>query len=411
MNMPLNIKKHDFNQIILDNYYIFIILLYFITFKIRHFSVGIFSSLIMMIIVLGNIFAGKLKTELNRIDILVLMYLVYCTVSVVAVLLNGISIVTYLQATSNSLLPIIFYYAARKDGGMFYNRFLYAVLFCCLIGSVLLFVRPLWFYLYCKDYGYSYTRLSSCIGSTAVGCLSISAILVSIKMVIDKNGKKGKLFYALSVVFAFISMQRSAWIVAFLSIVIMHYYAFVKWKCLKKKYVLYEIVSIICVTILSQKYITNLVITWINEHRVSGGYGMLSSRTNQWINALKNTNWLIGTGFGTTGHKAIGQNVDIITDGSWVCTFCELGIIGTGLLLGIVLMAVYFGVKNKRKLFLPIGIIVCISLQAIGSNLFEYQIIMPIFWYAIGNISYENNRKRNGNTSDESIRNISPTIS
>ena len=46
-------------------------------------------------------------------------------------------------------------------------------------------------------------------------------------------------------------------------------------------------------------------------------------------------------------------------------------------------------------------------MQAIGSNMFEYQLIMPIFWYAVGHIA---NYKEKG-IENENIRNVFTTVS
>lgn len=403
-------NKQQFLSCIAGGYYIFVIAFYLCTLIIRGFPVGICSALLMMMIAVILVATGKIGFKISRQEVLVLIYVLYCVSSVAWVGMHGINISVYVKSITNSLFPIIFYFYAKWDNGIFYKTLLYAVTICDMVGLLLLLLMPFWYQIYCISNGYSFTRLSSCIGSTAVGSLNTIAILISVRQIYLTHGKKGKLYYIFFFICAFASMQRSAWIVVFFFLTIFHYLFFFKWRRLKLRYLCAEIGGISLLGIFARRQILNMAERWLLEHDVSGETGMFTSRSGQWMSALKTSNILFGNGYGTVGHKAIGYVNHVVADGSWVCMLCEIGIVGLGVFILIFLLALQKGINKFNVFFLPIAIIVAVALQAIGSNMFEYQIIMPVFWYAIGDICHKKTQKEMVQ-SNESIGNISSAVS
>ena len=398
--------------IFVDNYYIWIICIYILTLFIKQFPVGVCAAFFMLVVGFINVMSGKLRRIATALDVWVTFFVIYCLMSAVWIIIYNVNIIVYIKAVSNSILPVVFYFCARNGIGSLYRGFLKAVNICCIIGIILLGIMPGWYQAYCIDYGYSFTRLSSCVGSTAVGTLSVIAMLISIRLLYLSKGKKGKTYYLLSILYAFCSMQRSAWIVMSITLVIMHWLLFFKWKTIRLRIFVVEILCMLVCIIFSWSFIWRLVSRWILEHEISGGFGMFASRSSQWIEALKTTNLLFGNGYGTVGHKAIGYVDSIVADGSWICLLCEIGFIGITIFLIMICYAIIKGTHILKRKFLPVGIIVCVALQAIGSNMFEYQIIMPIFWYAIGDINSQHNFNIKSEVSkNENTGYVSATIS
>lgn len=398
---------------LISHYYFVVIFIYFCTFLKTGLQVGVYSAVLMLLIGVLLILCNKIKKTLSVIDVFVIFYIIYCFCTVLLYWVNNISILVFVKSASNSLLPLVFYWSAKRKGHTFYRTFWWANGVCCFIGILLLVAMPTWYFLYCREYGYSFTRLSSCVGSTAIGSMCAISVVIAVQIMYSTNGKKGKLQYIVSILFAFASMQRSAWIVVTLTLVLAHIYVFFKWRCISLRYLAIEGVAFIIAVLLLKEQITSMIIRWIAEHQsvAKAGYstGMFSSRTDTWSKALENSNIIFGNGYGTVGHKAIGYTDSIVADGSWICLLCEIGIVGMLLFVIILLYVIVKGIKNFKSLFMPLGIIVCILLQAIGSNLFEYQLIMPIFWYAIGHIA--SHEKKGKELKNESIRNVSATIS
>jgi hypothetical protein len=116
-------------------------------------------------------------------------------------------------------------------------------------------------------------------------------------------------------------------------------------------------------------------------------------RSTNWLDSFKQANFLIGGGLGAFGHKAVPYSKVIIADGNYFKMFAELGIIGVFVFLSILVSSIFKGMQDLKNKYLELGIVVGLSLMAIGSNIFEYQIIAPVFWYSMGKIFSRNSLK------------------
>lgn len=352
----------------------------------RSIRVGVYASFIMCLILLGLLIKGKISMTIRKTDVYVLYFVLYSAATVITYFGSDIPISVFISSVSNTLLPMIFYIAGRNGIKFKKKSYYFALDICCLIGIFLLFTRPEWYVLYCRERGISYTRLSSGIGSVAVGTLSSIALIYAISDICESKGKKGKLQYMFSLAFVFLSMQRSAWVVSILSVIVMHYYIFCKWNSVKKNYLFVELFTIICGLIVFRKPIISMITRWMLEKSSHGNLGMISSRSSQWIIGLENSNWLFGSGFGMRGQKAM-QFVEVfIGDGGWIVLLCEVGIVGVGLFILILARSANKGFYSFKKLYAPILIIIIFLLQAIGSNVFMFQLMAPLFWMSVGEI-------------------------
>ena len=401
--------------IILNYYYLIAIALYFVTFFVNGFHVGFVCAGIMVVITLGIFFPKKGKWKISGIsDYLCVAYMLWCVISSLQYFSQNISYTVFIKAASNSMLPICFYFVPKVfDTKKIWKNFLKAYFICALVGLILIVTKTDKFYSYCAQYGYSNTRLSSVIGSTAIGMLGVISIIVSIKEVCITKGEKGKLLYLSSIVFSFLSMQRSAWIVMALVLLLLHICIFYKWKILKISFFYVEMVIFFSGVIVFWNGLCAAINRYILERAsaVSDGkeVGLFSSRVYTWIEAIKNSNIIIGSGYGARTHKAMGVTEYIVCDGSWAGLLCEIGIIGILIFIALIIINLVKGVKNFRLLYAQVMIVIAISLQAIGSNMLEYQIIMPLFWLSLGEINMKEIGK--GIIRDESNCNVSSTVS
>ena len=399
-------------KIIIDNYYIMVFFLYILTLRFKSIAVGFIIALILCILAVFAILQRKINIRrLSIMDSLVVLYTLYCMFSSIQYIVNEISIMVFLKSISNGLLPIIFYFIIQYGEQRFWRCFIKGYILTGIIGIYLLYTTPNWYKDYCLTYGYSTTRLSSTIGSTGMGTLGVVALILIMHELYATRCRKGKLEYGLTMFFCFLSMARSAWIVSIIVLVVYHYFVFIKWKIIKIRWLIAELICSTTFLIVEWNKLYRLVEQWILEHieagiQTGGKTGLFSSRIEQWIAGLKQSNVIFGSGFGTYGHKAIGYNNNIVADGSWVLLICEIGVIGTIIFLYIVIDSLGNGKRYLSNLLAPTMIILIISLQAIGSNMFEYQVIMPLFWAAVGTIESYRKEKKNENFSV-----ISSTIS
>lgn len=374
-------------RLLIENYYLIAILFYMLTFVHQYLPVGILSAIVMCIILAGMILKYGIRLKGSMVSMLAAIYVIYCVATVIFYFVEKIPFSVFIKSASNSLLPILFFWCGLKGYHFSNKRYLLAVNICGLTGIFLLFLRPSWFVQYCISYGYSFTRLSSCIGSTAMGTLTAVAIVYSVQQIIDAKGKSGKIAYILSVAYTFLSFQRSAWIVAALTIFVLHYYVFIKWRKLKMRYMALEILVILVCLVIFWEYIGGVLGQYSAQRASSSNVGMFSSRTGQWVYGLKNSNWIAGSGYGARGHKAMGYGAAAIADGSWVMLLCEIGIIGISIFIAIIIKTFGKGLYCLRSNLGALCVIAIICLQSVGSNILEFQITTPLLWMSIGEIA------------------------
>lgn len=404
-------RAKSITEFLVGNYYLLVITLYMFAMIYRNMRVGVYASFFMCVIFAGLMLKGKAGMRIKETDVYVLLFVLYSMISATAYSVNNIPISVFISAASNALLPIVFYLSGRNGIKFKRSSYYIALDVCCLIGIFLLITKPEWYVTYCKGRGISYTRLSSGLGSVAIGTLSTIALIYTISDMIESRGEKGKLQYVFSVAFVFLSMQRSAWAVGILSVFVMHYYVFFKWHAVRKKYLLIELFAIPCGLFMFRRPIINMVGRWLMEKASHGNLGMISSRASQWISGLESSNWIIGSGFGTRGQKAM-QFVNVfIGDGGWAVLLCEVGIVGLIIFAIIMIRVIKKGICSFKKLYVPMLIILLFFLQAIGSNVFMFQLLAPFFWMSVGEIVGFNKKDIRKEFLNESTCILSPTVS
>lgn len=408
----LKIRKRKIGDIILEllvnNYYLMVMFLYLIVLKQPSFRVGVYSAIIMAVITIFYVLKYGVSLRVSNVEAWIIIYLCIVIFSGVNYIMGEGNVTAFFQTAANSVLPITFFWCGKNGIRFSRKTFLFSFNICCLIGIYLLIKKPTWYYLFCIEKGYSYTRLSSCFGSTAVGTLSCIAMLYTIEMIKDNTSIVWKIQYLLSCSFVLLSMQRSAWIAAFLTLIILHYWL-LKWKTIKPYHVGIEIISSIVGCFVFWQYIMNIFNRWILEHKVSGEKSFeIFGRTSQWIQSIGQSNWLTGSGLGMRGHRA---TVVGVADGDWIRLLCEIGIVGVISLLIIIVISLKNAFWDTKRGIVPAMIIVIFFLQAIGSNVFEFQILAPVFWMSVGEIVNYSEGKRRKRLSYENDCVISSAVS
>lgn len=413
-NLPhFRIEKQGMAKKILDvsvgNYYLIVMFLYLLSLKVNSLRVGVVSAAIMLLIAGLYCLKFGINIRASKIEVFVVAYFAVSFFSVINYIKGEASISVFLQTVSNSLLPIVFFWCGQKNIIFSKKSYLIAHDVCCMMGVYLLITRPHWYYIFCISRGYSYTRLSSCFGSTAVGMLSCIAIVFSLQLIQNSKAMVWKMQFLLSCLFALFSMQRSAWIVSFLAIIVFHYWL-LKWHSISIRHIVLELFIVILALIVSKDYVMAVFTRWILEHQVSGGnVWRMFDRSTQWIEVMSQSNLLMGSGMGLRGHRAAVAGV---ADGDWIRLLCEIGIIGVFILLLIIYEAYKVRRYDLKQGLAPFMIILMLSLQMIGSNVLEFQIIAPAFWMSVGQTAYIsiNMRQRRQTGSHENISTISASI-
>ena len=374
-------------------YYVIVIVGYIMTLVSGIVHPGIIASLLLLFIT-GQLFFDKQFCVKGTIDYLMVLYFIYNLLSGIWCVSFGMPISVFLGEFATAALPMMFYYVGRSitdhlEG--FYRKFIIAIFLVCIVGFVLYIFAPEFYLNYLFNLHYiskadaptMRIRMISVIGSILVGYLSVAAMLASAHIMINSRGKSGKLLLFINCFFAFMSNQRSAMVVAMIVLVYVNLLIFFTFKLLPKKFFAMECGGII----LAFAGICVIYFPAIMKiyYRLISLPGAIGQRSDQWVGAVNNmANIWLGNGLGANGHRAQGFTDHFIADGGLAKLFCEMGILGTSIFIFMMILIFRKGSKKLVKCSAELGIIAITLLQCIGSNLLEFQLATPIFWFAVG---------------------------
>ena len=381
-----------------DYYYLLVTFGYILTLFVTQMRPGLFATLLMFLVILELVLKRELAIK-SILDWLVVSYVVYNLLSIIWLSKNGYPASVYVQEFSNSILPIVFYFVGTSAGIRtkdFYKKYLYALLVICLLGLLLYIIAPQFYLDYLLDWEYTSkadaqtmrVRMNSVIGSTLLGFLAAVGIPVSSYFIMEKKDRLfGIIMLAMSLVFAFLSNQRSAMVVAILAVLYVNHLIFFEFKLIKRKYFMVEcgtiLLAFICLCIISLSSVQKIY------YRLASLPSAIGERSGAWFSALNHMSSIwFGNGLGANGHKALGiEFAHVITDGGLIKVFCEEGIFGFSIFLAILILVTLGGLKQIKHCYADLCIIAITLLQSIGSNILSFQIAVPIFWFAIGHIA------------------------
>lgn len=377
----------------IDYYYYYIIGIMSLGMFIPDIRIGVIASIIILFLMIKHLRAVLLFK--NYIDILVLVYIVYNTISFLWFIFSGLPISVFTREYSNSILPMVFYYFAKiddKKNKNFYTVTLKAILLCFVIGIILFFQQPYYYRAYLDSLDGVGTNIvsttdsfRSLVGLTMTGSLGVVGVVISFSEIIESNGRKGKLALTICMIAVALTFRRSALFVALVTFFVFHYFGYIKYNLLQKRYLVAEVLILFFIILYLSENFGDLLLM-LNE-RMKMLSEAVDERSGSWMDGLMYGNLIIGSGLGVFGHKAVEFSDKYIPDGNYVRMLAELGVIGTSVFMCIMIGTFVKGLKNLRVHILELGIIFGLSLQAIGSDIFSFQLIVPVLWYSIGRVN------------------------
>ena len=256
-------------------------------------------------------------------------------------------------------------------------------------------------------------RMEGLTGSTNISYLGVAAMLVASKYMYEsfaetgltKKGAKIKdmdaaqksalkkfvlytILFFFSFVIVFMANGRAGMVAAILVIAYLNFLVFFSFGFAAKKYFYIEIGAVV-VLLIAMCIVTPGVVAKVGARLISLP-GAIGQRSEQWIAAINNmpAQWWgqwFGNGLGANGHKAyyiIGAHS--VPDGGIVKLYCEEGAIGFALFVYIMMCTFRNGIKNLKTCFCELGIVGTALLMSIGSNIIAFQLCMTVFWFAAG---------------------------
>ena len=375
--------------------YYYLVILFIILIQL-YFIPGIRLGVVTSVLILFVLYNTINRHDILRntfINHLVLVYLLYNSISIIGYLFSGIPVTVFFAEWSNSILPIFFFYIAYKTSPYdyrFYKITLWVIIFSFVLGFYLWMLEPPYYRVFLdttEGVGTDMFFFESLYGLTATAAISVIGFLISTKLITESKGKNGKIAMLICIVAAILTFRRSSMLVLFMALIWMHYVGYIKYRFLKKRYFIVEVF-----------FLVGIFYYLINEYReiyenIIERSSMISEAFNErsgtWSYAFQDLNFVLGKGLGSSGHKAIGYSKNLIPDGNYFKMIAEIGILGTLLFFVIIITSLVSGFKDLKYKYLELGILIGICLIGIGSNIFEYQSIAPIFWFSVGRASHK----------------------
>lgn len=385
------------------HYYIIAMLVNFACLFWAGIRVGVVNAAIMMLIVINYSFrkASSTKITASKTTLLIIVYVLYNLFSILIGVLNGYSASIGISEFSNGLLPIIFYFVALEmsdvEESKFVKSFIYACLFLVLVGIFMYIVKPSIYFEYIQRIDGNFSletyltapRMHSFTGSVVLGSIACMGLALEMDFLVSRI--KVHLAILLSVILLIgiiLTMQRSAWVFAVMTIMLMSISTFNNKRRSFRLIIIYVVIVIIVFAIAASAY-PNLA-EWALS-RITSMTTAIGERNADWHYVWKQgIETLAGSGLGTRGHRAMYIGNITIVDANYFKMIFEIGLIGTILFIGIMTSTIIKGFRNYRRCVAYLCIVLGILLQAIGSSTLTFQLVVPMFWFAIGRINREN---------------------
>ncbi len=385
--------KETSKSLFCDYYYLIAIIVYFSAIYLAQIRVGVFMSAVMIFFIFYLIKKRAFFLR-NELDILVFLYIIYNVLSFYWYLLSGLPIKVFYMEFSNSILPIIcFYFMGRinRHESSFYIITLKVLVLCFLVGFYLQITVPPQYIEFMNKIDNSgdvpsafAINYRSFIGLTTTGSLSAIGFLVSMAILNKSKLKKGKFFLLVCLIALLATFRRSAWFVACFAFVWINYLAIFKIQISKWRLLIFEFLLFFILIVIINSVDSEFLVTLAKRFNLNKA---VNERNDSWISGLHNVkNLILGDGLGRYSTKAMenANTKDYIPDGNYFRIFTETGILGSLLFLGTIFTAIRKGLNELNDNYVAIGIIIMICIQAVGSNVFSFQLIAPIFWYSVG---------------------------
>lgn len=386
-------------------YYVLVIIAYMATLISDKARPGVVATALMGLMLI-QLIAKKNMNIHCVMDVLIVVYFVYKAASVIWMLMaNVMPISVYTGEFVVSLLPMIFYFAGRIAGGKqdsFYKKFMLSLVGLSILSYVLFAFAPQfycdylfrWSYISKANASTAHVRMQSVVGSTVFGAIMVIGMMAGLHFLCCNNDAKdckkqrifGVITVFISMVSAILSNQRSCMVAVVIVLIYINYLIFARFNNIPKKYAIIEVAVAVAIVAAICIFEFNFILkVWA---RIASLPTALSERSEQWVAAVNNmySSWF-GNGLGANGHRASGvEGAHVIADGGLIKMYCEEGVLGFSLFVYILFMTLKRGVRNISLYYAEIGIVAMALITSIGSNVLAFQLVTPIFWYAIGRV-------------------------
>lgn len=365
--------------------------------------------LILSIVAISSALKSKKQITISIVN----GYLLYLLLSICLYTVNGVPINCYLFSILQTVFPILFVYLGYSfsDDNEYIKWLIYGCTICFIIGLIFYFTTPSFYVTYLSNLRnatwYSVMdadeatimdnfRFSAIFAdSYSVSYFSIPVLILSFSNIISHRVAINKTWLYIAIIVCFISailcQQRIA--IAF-ALLIPVYYALISIKegIGSRLIIIYIGIIILLLGILS--LVSDLDRWLIIKENVTDRFlnfnfrDAMSERTDQYIRFNRQTDWslFLGLGLGTCGGQARSAGLIGVTDGWFVKSFYESGLLGMSLFVLLIVPSLLRGLKYYKLYNAELLIILYFLAACLGADALSATIPTTIFWYSIGRI-------------------------
>ncbi len=384
------------------NYYNFILILSIINFIYLPLKVGILSDFIMIWMAIKE----KIITNV-KVRPFFFFYVFWILLSYIW--MGGDRISCMVMSFGYSILPMLFFIVGRKltfeEKKNYLNTIITFIRLMLIISLILWIIMPNFYceYLINKNWIANKDRfvakvearmcMQGVFGATATGFFCAVLFLADLKKILWNNFTRLSVgCFFLDILFLICNSRKSAMLVAFF-LMIMEFVNYFKCKHSSsiRPAILLLLSAILCFLFycvgLYLHLDFNFFMNMLDRFSQAGLNKAFSNRSNDNAFALsnmKNYMYIVGNGFGSSGHRADTASGIFIYDNNWMLIFVETGIIGIVLFISAIIENVHKVILNKRFFSLEFYIVFLGVLQSVTSNMLENQFVTPLFYFALG---------------------------
>lgn len=311
------------------------------------------------------------------------------------------------------LFPVVFAYLGYTDSSnnKFEKCYMYACLFCFLIGFYLYYNVPSYYSKYLlqvKDSSWNmdassldtdnvinFTRFGSFFSSSyAVQYFGIPALIMSLVYANKKSPNMNIWFiYAIAItsfVACILCQQRMAMSFSFLIPLILsiYYSKYGNFKLLKILILSIIIILLFGGVILSLEKFDFFREMIVLRFEKMNFWEALKDRTGQFesFGRMTTLSAIFGLGLGSCSTIAGSFGLDSVFDSEFPKIFYELGLVGIVMFLFVIIPTLLRGLKYFKFLHMELMIVAFFLTAGIGSDSLTFFIYDIIFWYSVGRI-------------------------
>jgi len=382
--------------------------------------VGIPSNILFVFLSIRRFFDLLKDRTKNICDFLVLIFLLYALFTGFYTIINGFPFVCITTSLKIFILPILFYFWGRnsQDTSNKFNKIFVVTCFVVMVvGLYLHLTMPAFYsnYLYetfhstwsrqgveaSEDTIIYRQRFRSFLSSSYSVCFfAVSSLAIVLRFFFKK---RDYLFFqtrrynvwllsAMTIVFLISSVLCFQRIAMVCSVAILLFYFLYGMKQRNMRLMIGFVLILIGGFIYMELHVTSDRDVQILENLIERLESLdfddaMSQRTGQYKFIEDNwSKYLLGTGLGSAGNKAMELGYQGVTDGEYFRLYAEQGIIGVFTLFLIALLSIVKGAKYFKVYNSELAIIVFFLLACIGANALSGNLWTGIFWYSIGRI-------------------------